>query len=99
MATKTFKIGEYAKGGVITAVATKDKITIIGKEWDYTKGSNRGSDQSNAKEFTRLEVKTNERNADRRLNEFLCDLTTAYYCDMIMDWVYTKTKITAENVW
>ena len=29
MATKTFKIGEYAQGGVITAVATKDKITII----------------------------------------------------------------------
>ena len=99
MATKTFKIGEYAKGGVITAVATKDKITIIGKEWDYSKGTSKGSDQSNAKEFTRLEVKTNEVNADRNLNNFLYDLTTAYYCDMIMDWVYTKTKITAENVW
>lgn len=99
MATKTFKIGEYALGGVITAVATKDKITIIGKEWDYSKGSNKSSDQSNAKEFNRLEVKTNEMNADRRLNNFLCDLTTAYYCDMVMDWVYTKTKITAENVW
>lgn len=99
MATKTFKIGEYARGGVITAVATKDKITIIGKEWDYSTGSRKSSDQSNAKEFTRLEVKTSEMNADRKLNEFLCDLTTAYYCDMIMDWVYTKTKITAENVW
>jgi hypothetical protein len=46
-----------------------------------------------------LEVNTNEMNADRNLNNFLCDLTTHYYCDTILDWVYTKTKITAKNVW
>mgnify|MGYP000081191769 CR=1 FL=1 len=99
MATKTFKIGEYAQGGIITAVATKTKITIIGKEWDTSTGYNKGSDQSKAKEFTRLEVATNERNADRKLNEFLCDLSTPYWADTIMDWVYTKTEITAENIW
>jgi hypothetical protein len=98
MATKTFKIGEYAQGGVITAIATKDKVTIIGKEWDYSKGSKKSSDQSNAKEFTRLEVNPNEYGF-RRLTFFLCDLTTSYYCDMILDWVKTKTKVTTENVW
>ena len=99
MATKTFKIGEYAQGGIITAVATKTTITIIGKEWDTSTGYNKGSNQSNAKEFTRLEVATNESNADRKLNNFLCDLSTAYWADTIMDWVYTKTEITAENIW
>ena len=28
MATKTFKIGEYSKGGVITAETTKDEVTF-----------------------------------------------------------------------
>ena len=32
MATKTFKIGEYAKGGVITAIATKTKVKTDMKE-------------------------------------------------------------------
>ena len=99
MASKTWKIGERCKGGIITAIATKEKITIIGKEWDFSAGSTRSSNQSNAKEFTRLEVSTNESNADRKLNEFICDLSTPFHADTIMDWVYTKTKITAENVW
>jgi hypothetical protein len=53
MATKTFKIGEYAKGGIITVEITGKVIVVIGKEWDFSTGSRRSSDQSNAKEFTR----------------------------------------------
>jgi len=96
MATKTFKIGEYAVGGVITAIATQDKITIIGKNWDTSTGYKKSSNQTNAKEFDRLEVRTNDRDADRKLSNFLCRLTTAYYCDMVLAWVYSKTKITSE---
>lgn len=97
MATKTFKIGEYAKGGVITAVATKTKVTIIAKEWDFSKGCNKGSDQSNAKEWNRLEVNTNDSNARRKLSDYLCDLTTYYYSEQILEWVETKTKF--ESGW
>jgi hypothetical protein len=93
MATKTFKIGEYCQGGVITAVATKTKITIIGKEWDTSKGYNKGSDQSNAKEFTRLEVSPTDSYAFRKLDDFLCDLTTNYYACKVIEWVESKVKL------
>jgi len=99
MATKTFKIGEYAKGGVITAIATKTKVTIIGKEWDYSKGSNKSSDQSNAKEWTRLEVSTNSRDADRQLTMFLLDLTTSYYTDQVIDWCISKSDLNKRMFW
>ena len=95
MATKTFKIGEYAKGGVITAEATKDKVTIIQKEWDYSKGSSKGSDQSNAKELTRVTVSTALRGSERTIDNYLCDLTSSYYAGQILDWVKTKTKFTS----
>ena len=51
MAKKTWKLGEYSKGGIITAEVKKDKITIIAKDWDTSTGYSRGSNQSNAKEF------------------------------------------------
>jgi len=90
MATKTFKIGEYAKGGVITVNVTKDSITVIGKDWDYSKGSNRGSDQSGAKEFDRKEFDLSDRNLYRGLLMYLGDLTTSYYSDNIIEWIGTK---------
>jgi hypothetical protein len=95
MNVKTFKIGEYAKGGIITVEIkgwANDLIAVIGKEWDYSKGTRRSSDQKNAKEFTRKEVKTTDRDAERTLNNFLCDLTTSYYAGQIMDWIKSKTK-------
>ena len=99
MATKTFKIGEYAKGGVITAIATKTKVTIIGKDWDTSKGFNKGSDQSNAKEWTRFEVSTNDSDADRKLTMFLLDLTTSYYTDQIIDWCKSKSDLNKRMFW
>jgi len=96
MATKTFKIGEYCKGGVITVEATAKKVTIIAKDWDFSKGSRRSSDQSNAKEWNRLEVSTNSSDAERQLDWFLFDLTTSYYAGQVMDWIKTKTKFTSE---
>ena len=99
MATKTFKLGEYCKGGVITAIATKTKVTIIGKDWDTSKGFNKGSDQSNAKEFTRLEVSTNDRDVDRKLTMFLLDLTTSYYTDEIINWCTSKSDLNKRMFW
>jgi len=99
MATKTWKIGEYAKGGVITAIATKTKVIIIGKEWDTSKGFNKGSDQSNAKEWTRLEVLTRISDADRKLTMFLLDLTTSYYTDQIIEWCASKSDLNKRMFW
>jgi hypothetical protein len=95
-ATKTFKIGEYAKGGVITAEVNGKVITIIGKDWDYSKGSRKSSDQSNAKEFTRGTVLANEQDAEWKLSNFLCDLTTSYYADEVVKWIKSKVKIEPE---
>ena len=97
MASKTFKIGEYCKGGVITVEATANKVTIIAKEWDTTQGYSKSSNQSNAKEWNRLEVSTKSSDAERKLDFFLDDLTTSYYTGQIMDWIKTKTKFT--NNW
>lgn len=94
MATKTFKIGEYAKGGVITVETTPNHVTVIGKDWDMSKGTKKSSDQSNAKEFCRKQVSIahSTDNSERELSDYLCDLTTSYYADQIMDWI--KTKVT-----
>lgn len=98
MASKTFKIGEYCKGGVITVEASKTKVTIIAKEWDTTQGYNKGSNQSNAKEWNRLEVSTSSSEAERQLDWFLFDLTTSYYAGQVMDWIKTKTTFN-QNQW
>ena len=97
MATKTFKIGEYCRGGVITIETTKTQVKVIAKEWDYSKGSRKGSDQSNAKEWNRLEVNLASSDAESKVNWFLFDLTTSYYTDVILDWIKTKVAFNDNN--
>ena len=99
MATKTFKIGEYAKGGIITVNTTNKLITVIGKEWDYSKGSSKGSNQSNAKEFTRKSFNPDDENCKSELEMFLNDLTTAYYSSNIIRWIETKVNIFKSLFW
>lgn len=95
-ATKTWKLGEVAQGGVITAEVNGKVITIIGKEWDTSTGYKKSSNQTNAKEFTRGSVLSNERDAERKLFMFLSDLSTSYWADEIIKWVKTKVKIETE---
>jgi len=99
MAKKTWKLGEVCRGGIITVETKENKVTIIGKEWDFAAGSNRGSNQSNAKEWTRLEVNAEWSEATRELTGFLQDLTTSYYTDNIMKWIESKTKLTKKMFW
>ena len=99
MATKTFKIGEYAKGGVITVNATAKEITVICKEWNFAAGSNRGSNQSNAKELYRKSFNVASRDAERDILFYLCEETTSYYADEIIKWVKTKVKFNQDNWW
>ena len=90
MAKKTWKLGEVCKGGIITIETKKSIVTIIGKEWDYAQGSSKGSNQSNAKEFTRLVINSEDRDAFRDVDNFLNDLTTSYYSDQIIKWINDK---------
>jgi hypothetical protein len=99
MATKTFKIGEYCKGGVITIETTAKKVVVIAKEWDTSKGFSKGSDQSNAKEWNRLEVSTTDSDARTKIDWFLFDLTTSYYADEVMKWIESKVSFKREFEW
>lgn len=99
MKTKTFKIGEYCRGGIITVEIRGKVISVIGKEWDTSKGYNKGSDQSNAKEWTRGTVLSTDSDARRKLFMFLTDLTTAYYTDGIIKWIESKIELKANFGW
>jgi hypothetical protein len=98
-ASKTFKIGEYAKGGVITVEVKGNLITVIGKDWDFSTGSRKSSDQSNAQEFERTTIDATSDSAYRRLIERLEDLTTSYYAGEIYKWVATKVNIQKSLFW
>jgi len=99
MATKTFKIGEYCKGGVITVEVTAKKVAVIAKEWDYSKGYSKGSDQSKAKEWNRLEVSPTDSDARSKIDWFLFDLTTSYYTDEVLTWIESKVSFKSEFDW
>jgi hypothetical protein len=93
MATKTFKLGEYAKGGIITVETTTRTVVVIGKDWDMSQGTSRGSNQSNAKEFDRETVSLDDTEARRKLSNFLHDLTTHYYVEKIIKWIESKADL------
>jgi hypothetical protein len=95
--TKTWKIGEVCQGGIITVEVTGKVIAIIGKEWDMSKGTRRGSDQKGAKEFTRGTMDATSNGAERKCDDFLCDLTTSYYAGQVMDWIKTQVEFKSEN--
>ena len=99
MKTKSWKLGEYCLGGVITVVISSDSITLIGKEWDFTHGGNKSSDQSKAKEFTRLEVSLLDGEAGYKLLDKLNDLTTSYYADEVMKYIKSNSTLKSVNVW
>lgn len=98
-ATKTWKLGEVAQGGVITVEVKNKEITVIGKEWDFSTGSRKSSDQSNAKEFTRKTFNADSSNVQRELADFLCDLTTSYWADEITKWIETKVTLYKSMFW
>ena len=94
--TKTWKLGEYARGGIITVEITGKIIVVIGKEWDFSTGSRRSSDQSKAKEFTRGTAEATDPNVHRKLDNFLTDLSTSYYADKIIEWIKSKVEFKSE---
>jgi len=99
MAKKTFKIGECCAGGIITVEITGQKIVIINKEWDMSKGTQRGSNQSNAKELSRISVLATDNDVYRKMSNYLEDLSTHYYSETIIDWIKTKVELKSNFFW
>jgi hypothetical protein len=97
--TKTWKIGEYCKGGIITVEITGKVIHVIGKEWDMSAGTRRSSDQSKAKEWTRGTVTADDSDARRKLDNFLNDLTTSYYAGQVLEWIESKVAFKPSFGW
>lgn len=93
MATKTWKLGEICRGGIITVETKANRVAIIGKEWDYSQGSRKGSNQTNAKEWTRCEFDTvGTAGAYRDAFNFLHDLTHSWAAEEILKWIESKTE-------
>jgi hypothetical protein len=98
-ATKTWKIGESMQGGVLTVEINGDKIDIIAKQWDFSKGSNKSSDQSKAKEFDRETYNATDNNVERQMMDFLEDLTTHYYASEVVSWIKSKVTLEVNSGW
>jgi hypothetical protein len=99
MASKTFKIGERARGGVITADVTKDKVTLIAKEWDFSTGSRKSSNQSNAKEMYRITIDVTDSQAEWKLFNWASEEATSYHADEILKWVKSKVTLNKKSMW
>lgn len=83
-ATKQFKIGERAVGGII-------KVDIIGKiihvqclDWTSKKVVNSGTGE------------TDDPDAYRKLWWYLGDVTSSYHADKILEWIKSKVKFQKE---
>ena len=80
-ATKNFKIGEYAVGGIIR-VEVKGKVIII-KALDY-----------NTKELVRAgSITTDTQGVESQIQNFLEELTSYYYAEKIMAWIKSKVEL------
>lgn len=77
--TKTFKIGEYAVGGIIKAQVKvrRGRLMVFLSCLDW-----------NTKEMvSALEVQANMSHTDRYVEEYLEDNTTPYWADKVKSWV------------
>ena len=86
-ATKTFKIGEYAIGGIIKVDISGQVLAIKALDWNSKKEVLNGS-------FTADE-------SDARLNvfNFLNELTSSYYSDKIIQWIESKIELNKNGRW
>jgi len=99
MASKTFKIGERARGGIITAETTKNTVTLIAKLWDNSAGYTKSSSQVNAKEMHRITVDVNDREAEWKLFNWASEESTSYHADEILKWVKSKVTLNKNSRW
>ena len=87
MATKTFKIGECCKGGIIKVDTSKNEV--IANILDYY--------SKKPIAFGKCTVTTDSNSGKRNLREFLEDHTTHYYACKVIEWVETKVVFNSNS--
>lgn len=85
MATKQFKIGERAIGGIIKVDVSANVIQIKCLEW------------GTKKEVKSEMVSTDDPEAYRKLDMFLFHATSSYHADKIMEWIKAKANFKKES--
>lgn len=80
-ATKSFKIGEYAVGGIIKVELNGNALSI--KALDY----------NSKKEVVGGNFMTNEYDAYWKTLSYLNELTSSYYADKVMEFIKSKTTL------
>ena len=83
MATKTFKIGEYAVGGKIKVSITAQAVTIQALSYYY-----------NA--VVSETIFSNVAGNYWQTREYLEELTSSYYADKVMEYIIANSSITYE---
>jgi hypothetical protein len=73
--TKQFKIGEYAIGGIIKVSKTKGQVIIQALDWNTKKPVR--------SDFFYM-------HEHYRIHEYLNELTSCYYADKLIDYIYFK---------
>jgi hypothetical protein len=100
MPQKMFKIGEYAKGGIIQVKITGKVIQVIGREWNHSNGGRkRQQTEANCPEWIRGTELSTDHNVERKLENFLTELSTSWWSDEIIKWIKTKVKFESDQPW
>jgi hypothetical protein len=92
MASKTWKLGEVCNGGIIQVQTKGDNVAIINKQWDYSQGTRKGSNQTNAEEIGRIEFNAMNRGSYMIAFNYLHDLTHSYYAEQVLEWIKEKLE-------
>jgi len=81
MATKTFKIGEWCIGGVLTVQLGLEHATVINKKW------------GSLSEIDRIQVVKGDSGAIAQLDDYLNDKTSSYYADKVIKYITSKIDL------
>jgi TolB-like protein len=84
MATKTFKIGEYAIGGIIRVQTDKTRVEVKALDWNTNEVL-----QSASFDLREMDVRY-------KVNEKLNELTSSYHAEKVLSWIESKVKFTNE---
>ena len=80
MAKKTFKIGEYAIGGIIQVCTTSDTLNIDALDW------------STKEKIMGREFRINMYDVEYEIFKYLNELTSSYYADKVTDFIKENVK-------
>jgi predicted 3-demethylubiquinone-9 3-methyltransferase (glyoxalase superfamily) len=81
MASKSFKIGESAIGGIIRVDITGKIIQVKALDYDTKKTVSSGTAMST------------DTDIERKLDDYLNELTSYYHAEKIMEWIKSKIKL------